>query len=125
MNQAPLATEEDLQLVKNYVLLPILLDTLERDIKIIRTEKLNMYVIYEKSLRQAQDQIIADMMLLRKNLRKRGIKVYEQKQTNLFIEARYLCRGYHHKFSMLWGLVKAEQHKYLNIYLHIDSRRSQ
>lgn len=122
MNQAPLATEEDIQLVKEYVLLPILLDALERDIIIMRTVKLNMDVIYEKSLRQAQDQIIAEVVLLRKKMSKRGIKVYEQKQTKLFLEARYLCRGYHHKFSMLWGLVKAEQHKYLNIYLDIDSR---
>lgn len=122
MNQAPLETEEDLQLVKEYILLPILLDVLERDITAIGKVKLKMDVIYEKTLRQAQDQIIADVSMLRKNLRERGIKVYEQQRTKLYVEARYLCRGYHHNFSMLWGLVKAELYKYLSMYLHIDLR---
>lgn len=124
MNQAPLVTEEDLQLVKEYILLPILLDVLEKDIAAIQSVKLNMGGIYEESLRQAQGQIITDLTLLRNNLRKRGIKVYEQQHTKLFLEARYLCRGYQHKFSMLWNLVTAEQQRYLNMYLHIDPRNS-
>ncbi|MBP2240774.1 hypothetical protein J2Z40_001333 [Cytobacillus eiseniae] len=123
MKQAPLVMEEDLQLVKEYVLLPILLDVLESDITKFRTAKLKMNDIYEKSLRQVQDQIITKMAELRKQMRERGIKVYEQQQNKLFVEAHYLCRGYHHKFSMLWNLVRAEQYKCLNMYLHIDLRK--
>lgn len=124
MNQASLETEEDLQLVKEYILLPILLDVLERDMTVIGEVKLKLGFIYEKTLRQAQDRIIADVSMLRRNLREQGIKVYELKRTNLSVEARYLCRGYHHDFSMLWGLVKAELYKYLSVYLHIDLRSS-
>ncbi|MFD0713499.1 hypothetical protein [Paenibacillus sp. GCM10027626] len=122
MTQAPLETEGDLHLVKEYILLPILLDVLERDIKALGTVKLKMNVVYIKVLRSAQDLITADVMLIRQNMRYRGIKVYEQQRTELCIEARYLCRGYQHKFSMLWGVVKAELYKYLSKYLNIDFR---
>lgn len=107
-----LETEEDLQLVKEYILLPILLDVLERDIKTLGTVKLKMDVIYVKVLRSAQDLITSDVTMIRKKMRGRGIKVYEQQRTESCIEAHYLCRGYHHRFSMLWGLVKAQLHKY-------------
>ncbi|MBG9564922.1 MULTISPECIES: hypothetical protein [Paenibacillaceae] len=124
MTQAPLETEGDLQLVKEYILLPILLDVLERDIKALGTVKLKMDVVYVRALRSAQDLITADVTLLRKKMRGRGIKVYEQQRTELCIEARYLCRGYQHRFSMLWGLVKAELNKYLSKYLNVDLRSS-
>ncbi|WP_410511682.1 hypothetical protein PaeBR_16630 [Paenibacillus sp. BR2-3] len=124
MTQAPLETEGDLQLVKEYILLPILLDVLERDIKTLGTVKLKMDVIYVKVLRSAQDLITSDVTMIRKKMRSRGIKVYEQQRTELCIEAHYLCRGYHHRFSMLWGLVKAELHKYLSKYLNTDLRSS-
>ncbi|WP_019533674.1 hypothetical protein [Paenibacillus ginsengihumi] len=124
MAQAPLETEGDLQLIKEYILLPMLLDVLERDIQALGTVKLKMDVVYVKALRSAQNVITADIALLRKRMRGRGIKVYEQQRTEWGIEARYLCRGYHHSFSMLWGLVKAELSQYLSKYLNVDLRSS-
>lgn len=116
----PLQTEKDLTLVKEYILLPIILDVLERDVKVLETAQLKMSVIYVKTLRCIQDKVIADLVLLRKRLRECGIKIYEQHRTQSGIEAEYLCRGYHHTFSMLWGLVKAELEKRLSVYLDID-----
>ncbi|RXZ77006.1 hypothetical protein EBB07_32450 [Paenibacillaceae bacterium] len=124
MKQAPLETEEDLQLVKEYMLLPVLLDVLERDIRILGAAGLRMDAIYEQVLRRAQDRIIADVALFRKHLRERGIKVYVQQRTKLSLDARYLCRGYHHNFSMLWSLVKAELDRKLSLYLRIDFKGS-
>ncbi|MNW44586.1 hypothetical protein D3C74_218240 [compost metagenome] len=66
MTQAPLETEKDLQLVKEYILLPILWDVLEGDIKALGTVQLKMDVVYVKALRSAQDLITADVTLLRK-----------------------------------------------------------
>ncbi|WP_163857959.1 hypothetical protein [Paenibacillus elgii] len=124
MKPAPLETEEDLQLVKEFILLPLLLDVLERDISALETTPLKMFIIYTKKLRHIQDQITADLVPIRTKLRERGIKIYEQKRTKMRIEACYLCRGYHRHFSMLWGLVKAELHVKLSMYLDIDVRSS-
>jgi hypothetical protein len=120
MKQPPLQTEEDLRLVKEVILLPILLDVLESDIQTFMTVPLKMDVIYIKTLQLVQDRTMSDLTILRGELRKHGIRIYEQQRTQLGVEAQYLCRGYHHKFSMLWGLVKSEVKVRLSIYMNVN-----
>ncbi|SHE11651.1 Uncharacterised protein [Chlamydia abortus] len=117
MNKATLETEEELQLIKEYTLLPILLDVLERDVAVLEKARLKMSPVYVRKLKQAQDQISIHLAHIRKALRRRGIKVYELQRTRLGIEAHYLCKGYNHTFSMLWSLVKAELYKELSSLL--------
>lgn len=115
----PHRTEAELQLVKQFILLPIILDTLERDIKVMETVPLKMLNIYYQLLRGVQDLVTADLAKVRKSLRDHGLKVYEQRRTNMGVEAAYLCRGYHHHFSMLWGVVRGEVETRLRAYLRI------
>jgi len=126
MAPIPVLTEEEALLVKRYIVLPLMLDVLERDIKVLETAavRLKMMVVYVSMLRRLQDRITADLMWLRKKMRERGLKVYEQERTKLGVEARYLCRGYHYHFSMLWGLVRAEIEQRLNIYVGQDGEHS-
>ncbi len=98
MKQPPLQTEEDLRLVKEYILLPILLDVLERDIQILKIVQLKMASIYVGALQHVQDKVMTDLAILRKRLREHGIKVFEQQRGALSVQAGYLCRGYEHKF---------------------------
>jgi hypothetical protein len=120
MKQPPLQTEEDLQLVKDMILLTILLDVLERDIQTFMTVPLKMGAIYIKTLECIQDKVIADLAATRAQLKLQGMRIYEQQRTPLGVEAQYLCRGYHHHFSMLWGLVKSEVKVRLSAYMNID-----
>lgn len=115
----PHRTEAELQLVKQFVLLPIILDVLERDIKVMDTMPLKMLNIYYQLLRGVQDLVTVDLAKVRKSLREHGMKVYEQRRTNMGVEAAYLCRGYHHHFSMLWGVVKGEVEVRLRSYLRM------
>lgn len=120
MNRTPLETEEELQWVLDCMLLPIVLDVLERDIRMLDTLKLKMPVIYIRSLRRVQDRVSAEMAAVRGKLRSRGIRVYDQRRTKEQVEADFLCRGYHRKCSMLWGLVKSEVERKLCAYLELD-----
>ena len=120
MKQAPLLTKEEYELVKDYLLLPIIFDVLERDIKKLDMMKLKMSEIYVRLLRGIQDKILLNMLNDRTLLKERGIKVYEQRRTELGIEAFYLCRGYPHAISMLWGFVRAEVQVRLCEYLGIN-----
>ncbi|GIP32984.1 hypothetical protein [Paenibacillus sp. J2TS4] len=116
MSKAPLETKEDLELVKEYILLPLLLDALEHDIALMERIQLKMAAFYVGNLRGIQIDITTALTLIRQQMRIRGIKVYEQQRTRLGIEARYLCRGYHHTFAMLWSLVKAELTAKLSLF---------
>jgi len=101
-------TERERQLVKDYLLLPIMLDVLERDIAAIGRVKLKFPNLYTAILRSAQDAITTELHGIRKVFRHAGIKVYDEIRTKEGIEAKYLCRGYEHSMMMLWELVKVE-----------------
>jgi hypothetical protein len=117
MSRVPLQTESDLQLIKAHILLPMLLDVLERDIRVLEDAKLKLGAVYIGILRGVQDRIIADAAQVRRQMRARGLKVYDEQRTERHVEVRYLCRGYHYRFSLMWGLVKAELGSRLREYL--------
>lgn len=120
MKSIPLQTEIDLTLVKQYVILPIVLDVLEHDAQLLETAPLKMPMIYVRNLRQVQQQVHEDLVRIRKQLRTHGMKVLEEQRSKLGIDVLYSCRGYQHHFSMLWSLIKAEVGRYLSEYLHVD-----
>lgn len=120
MGRAPLETEEELQRIKAYLLLPVLLDVLEKDTAALKTVPLKMSSLYIKALRRVQDKSTRDLAETRRMLRLGGIKVYAEKRTSHGIEAEYLCRGYHRFFSLGWSLVRAEMETVLSRYLNMD-----
>ncbi|GIQ69208.1 hypothetical protein DUZ99_12735 [Xylanibacillus composti] len=117
MNRAPIETPADLQHVKQAVLYPVLIDVLERDMRTLDTLQLKMPRVYISSLRRTQEQIHADLVHVRRQLQRRGIKIYEMKRTSQGLEACYVCRGYHRHFSMLWSLVRTEAERRLAAYM--------
>ncbi|GAA4879266.1 hypothetical protein GCM10023310_69260 [Paenibacillus vulneris] len=114
-------TADDLRLVKESILLPVVMDVLEVDIKKLSSASLKMPIVYVEILKSLQNMVIADMYQNRLKLRKHGIKVYEQRRTKDCLEATYLCRGYHHKISLMWGLVKSDIQVILYKYIGINS----
>jgi len=119
-------TADDLRLVKESILLPVVMDVLEADIKRLSESNLRMTTVYIEMLKTLQQMVIADMYSVKQRMRKHGIKVYPQRRTKQCLEADYLCRGYHNKISLLWGLVKSDVQltlcKYMGINLTSESR---
>jgi hypothetical protein len=120
MPQMQIPTEDELKLVKSYLIYPIVLDVLERDMKIMLETKMKMADIYTLKFKSVMNAITKDAYEIRQQLRKRGIKVYEQNRTETKLDAKYLMRGYHFEFSMLWTLVKTEVQLMLCKYLEVD-----
>ncbi|QAY66448.1 hypothetical protein [Paenibacillus protaetiae] len=114
--QPPVQTEEELDLVKQYVLLGIVLRILDHDIGVIGSASMKLPRLYDSLLRAVQDRVLLDMAAIRKDFRSKGIKIYEQRQDKNGLEAQYVCRGYHHRFYMVWGFVKAESERVLKTY---------
>jgi len=116
----PMQTTDEPDLVKSYVLLPILMDVLERDIATLAIVSLKLPIVYITCLQRAQNAILAELTTLRGQLRNKGIKVYQQERTKQALEVRYLCRGYHHQFTMLWTVVKPEIERKLSEFMQVD-----
>lgn len=106
----PNATEEELSYIKNAILYVVLMDVLERDLKIIGTGKPSVKIpeFYAALISQLQTKINVDMAENRALLRQHGMKIIQQQRTKEGIEAVYLCRGYQNGFNMVWRYVRAE-----------------
>jgi len=116
----PLRTEEEVEMIKQYILLPLMLDVLESDRESLESVKLKASQVYGGIIRLLQAYTTAELAQVRRDIREHGMKVYEERRTELGIEARYLCRGYTYEFSLLWGVANAEIKQRFFNYLGID-----
>lgn len=113
--------EEDLKYIKAQMLYPVILDVLERDLeKIKEMESLKFPDLYAMKLKSIMNQYSSDAYEVRKYMRKRGIKILEEKRTVDRLTVDYLFRGYTSNFHMLWTYVKSEVSITLCKYLEID-----
>jgi len=117
--QPPIQTEEELGLVKRYVLLGIVMRILDHDIRVIGTASIKLPRFYESVMRGIQDRVLLDLAGIRREFRQMGIKVYEEKNESGGLHVQYVCRGYHHRLFMLWTFVKAESERVLKQYLAV------
>ncbi|SDO15304.1 hypothetical protein SAMN04487897_10920 [Paenibacillus sp. yr247] len=102
-------TDEDVQLIKEYTLLPILLDMLARDseqLKIYKDKLVYSHVLFY--LKEVENAIYPELQNVKNYMKKRDIKVLNTSTTSLGINVEYKVRGYIHHFTMLRSLVKAE-----------------
>lgn len=117
---APIPTDEDHRLIKGMVVRTLLLDVLERDIQTLDTLLLKMSEVYILSLTRIQNEVLKEMLGLRKQMRTRGVKVLEETRGKDGIETVYLCRGYMQRFYMLWTFARNEVKKELSRHLQMD-----
>ncbi|MNW45656.1 hypothetical protein D3C74_229270 [compost metagenome] len=112
-------TSEDMSYVKMYILLPLILTAFERDKKVAEVS-FKTPRPYVSLIDAAIKKVEIDLKEVRRKFRLQGIKVYEETRTEIGIDARYLCRGYHYDFNMLWSVIKAESSVLMEKYLGID-----
>lgn len=109
MSRAPMErTKEEAEWVKRSLVLPIVLDVLAHDVRVLQTSRAKMNQLYIRYLHALQDRVSLELYHIRRQLRLQGIKVFRQERAKLGLVAEYMCRGYRHPFTMHWGVVKAE-----------------
>lgn len=113
-------TDLNLELIKDFILLPIAFDALERDIRTFQSAPLKVAAVYIQHSRRIQRKIDVDLSLLRSQLRQQGIKVYDAKRMRHSVEAEYVYQGTRRKFAMVWGHVKAEVLRKLSLYMDVE-----
>ncbi|WP_068616632.1 hypothetical protein [Paenibacillus tuaregi] len=109
-------TDEETTLVKRYILLPMILTVFERDSKLIASA-VKSPDIYTGIITQAADRVTKDLTEIRRQFRRRGIKVYEVERGPKDVTARFICRGYTGESGMMWEFLSAEAGKLMREYL--------
>ncbi|MEF3302317.1 hypothetical protein [Paenibacillus sp. GYB003] len=117
---AQMPTEQEVRLITNYIVLPYVLNVFERDKNKIEKEQVfKTFTPYVAMLDLVIGKIMKDLSDVRKELRKRGIKVYDGERTSSDVTYEYLCRGYMNKMTLLWGTLRADVEIMMNHYLGV------
>lgn len=117
----PVQSMEELQLVQHYMILGILISALEHDIGIMSKSDAKFRNSYISFLRGVQDRVLLDKAGLGLKFRTRGISVHEEKREQDGLKGAYICRGYQHQFTMLWGAVRQECDRLIKSYCQSSS----
>ncbi|MBO2944998.1 hypothetical protein JJQ72_13555 [Paenibacillus sp. F411] len=124
MKQSPLQTQEELLLVKESAVLPVLLDVLERDLA--GMEGSGLTKLYVQRVKEIQSSIMTRLSLLKHESRSRSIAIIHTRRREHSLHVSYLCRGYRHQMELQWDFVKADLERRLAgvllINLEEDSR---
>lgn len=119
MAGSPLQTEEELLLIKEALILPIMIDELEQGMQYMKQHYMKMAELYIDSLHHVQSIALSRMYTLKKELRNHQLKIIETEQDEYFLKASYLCRGYQHQIVLLWEIVYANIELRLAAAFHI------
>ncbi|EJW13794.1 hypothetical protein PAV_109p00240 (plasmid) [Paenibacillus alvei DSM 29] len=116
---AATATTEELEMIKSYIIVPMILTAFERDLKVIEQSMKNPGP-YQDVIKGAMDRASLLLYEIRREFRKRGIKVFDTRQDNLGVRADYKCRGYEGTLYMLRSLIRAEANVRMRAYMGLD-----
>jgi hypothetical protein len=107
MAKPNMITEEELNMVKLAVMLPIIMSTLEHDITKMKEAGLKTPTVYVANLKRMQGYVMDDIKTVKRDMRNRGIKISEEGKTTNGYKAKYLCRGYNHELIIGQNILKS------------------
>jgi hypothetical protein len=110
-------TTEELTMVRDYVLLPLMLTMVQKAADEIKNSPNILRRHFMVSTQILMDRITKDMYSIRKELTKRNIKVVNDEQVDLVVYHKIICRGYEERFGMMRDVVRSEISVRLTKYL--------
>jgi hypothetical protein len=119
MGYAEAITADDRQYVKKYILLLLVIAAYERDCQHIEAN-LKTPGPYVDTIKLAVDRALEEMKEIKKYFRTKGLKVYEQTNTESGIRAKFMCRGYRSEMELRWEFITAEASVLMRKYLGLD-----
>ncbi|MEC0227050.1 hypothetical protein [Paenibacillus alba] len=114
--QTTMPTKEELEAIRDFVLLPMLLSIVEKNKQEIERTSYSMRTIFVKAANIIQNLITNDIQAVRKLLKERNIKVFEDEMIDLNLRYNYICRGYEDKFVLVRDVARAELMRRLGKY---------
>jgi len=108
MAKAQVPSREELEMIRDSVLLPFMLTMVERNVKDLELSTGPLRKLYISATQILMDRIHADLARVNRELRARNIKVFKDESRmddDLFY--RYICRGYESTFSIMREVAKA------------------
>lgn len=102
------ATTEELKMIRDLIMFPHMLTMSDKSLQEVRRFP-NLYKRYfEQFVQIMMARISKEMFALRRELKARNIKVFDDETADGIIYHRYVCRGYEDKFGIVREALRSE-----------------
>lgn len=119
LTRPPVPTLSERKLVKHYLLLPILLTMLQRDIDAIKQASLRISLPHVMVAERMMEAVRQDLSRIRQSLGRSGIRIYSENKDASGLTCKYVCRGYHENFALSRSDVKTEVSELAGHYMDV------
>ncbi|RKP50047.1 hypothetical protein D7Z26_19735 [Cohnella endophytica] len=102
------ATNEELTMIRDVIMFPHMLTMSDKSLQEVRRTP-NLYKrLFEQAVQLIMNKISKDLFALRRELKNRNIKVFDDETADGIIYHRYVCRGYEDKFGIVRETLRSE-----------------
>ena len=101
-------TPEELTMVRDSIMYPHMLTMCDKSLQEIRRTPNLFKRYFEQFLQLLMDRLSKEMFALRRELRGRNIKVFEDETLDGIIYHRFSCRGYEDRFAIVRETLRSE-----------------
>jgi hypothetical protein len=101
-------TAQDVEVIRDYILLPYMMTMIERSRLEIVNSTNPMRDLMSRLLNAMLDIINADLRQIKITMSKSNIKVWDDEHAGAVLYYRYRCRGYEDRFGMVREVMRAE-----------------
>lgn len=108
LHESKMITAEERRLLRDYILLPYMEKMVQKSISEVEYSVNVLKRPYLMAGQYILNQIIRDSYQLRRELKRRNIKILGEEQADMVIYYRYYCRGYEERFGMTRDVMRSE-----------------
>lgn len=116
-NEQKVITTEERTMIRDYILLPYMEKMVQKSIADIEYSTNILKRLYLMAGQKILDQIVKDLYSLRREFKKRNIKILTEEQSDLVVYHRFYCRGYEERFGMTRDVMRSEISLQLTKYI--------
>lgn len=110
-------SSEELTLIRDYVLLPHMLTMVQKSIDDINSSTNLLKKAYSALAQEVMARISQDLYGIRREFKRRNIKILNDEQVDTVLYYHFVCRGYQDRFGMVREVMRAEISVRLTKYL--------
>ncbi|MBJ6363322.1 hypothetical protein ACFOQM_19055 [Paenibacillus sp. GCM10012307] len=115
--RAQIPTREELELIRDAVLLPMMLSVVDKNYREMEASTSSLKRLYMVATNVLLNRIHRDLARVKRELRNRSIKVFEDERVDSALHYHFVCRGYENQFAMLRDVIRTEMSVRMTKYI--------
>lgn len=101
-------TPEEFTMIRDYVLLPHMLTMVQKCVEDISNSSYLLKKLFVAASQEVMNRISKDLYEIRRELKRRNIRILNDEQVDTVIYYHFVCRGYQDRFGIVREVMRAE-----------------